>query len=106
MRPKALTGAAAILWGACMFLVGVANMRFHSYGTDFLQMMGSLYPGFHANGSFGEVLIGTVYGFVDGAVFGYLFGALYRWLAGSGLSEARPDSSRVVNDPTLLRRAS
>ena len=42
--------------------------------------MSSVYPGFHTTRTVGEVLLGTVYGFVDGAIGGYLFALLYNWI--------------------------
>ena len=42
-----------------------------------LDMMASVYPGYQATASFGQVLIGTLYGVVDGAVIGAIFAWLY-----------------------------
>ena len=83
MRIKAITTASAILWGASMFIVGIIHLGFPSYGTDFLNVMSSVYPGLHTTRTIWEVLLGTCYGFVDGAVGGYVFGMLYRWTAGT-----------------------
>ena len=44
-------------------------------------MMSSVYPGADTAPNIGRVLLGTIYGFVDGAVFGCLFGFLYRALS-------------------------
>lgn len=105
MRLKAIAGASAILWGASVFIVGMIHLGFPSYGTDFLQMTSSIYPGFHAARSFWDVVVGTIYGLVDGAVAGYVFGVLYRWI--------RQDMAPVANhahdasaDAVPLRRAS
>ena len=75
---KALTLSSAILWGALMLIVGLIHMARPEYGADFLQMMSSVYPGADTAPHLGRVLLGTIYGFVDGAVGGYLFGLLYR----------------------------
>ncbi len=84
MRLRAITAAAAILWGGCMLAVGLINLAAPSYGADFLRLMSSIYPGFHDSRTIGQVLLGTIYGFVDGAIAGYFFGLLYRWTAGNG----------------------
>lgn len=49
--------------------------------------MSSVYPWFHASRTFGDVLIATADGLVDGAVAGFLFAWLYN-LSG-GQAQAR-----------------
>jgi len=73
----ALSVASALLWGGCLFLLGVTNLAFPQYGIRFLQGVSSIYPGFHASRTLGDLLVGTGYGIVDGAIGGGLFGALY-----------------------------
>ena len=77
---KALAYAGAALWGASFFLVGLVNLSASSYGTEFLDLMASLYPGYTADRTFESVLIGTGYALVDGAVGGWIFGWLYNRL--------------------------
>jgi hypothetical protein len=77
---KQLAVACAILWGASMLVMGIANMVWRGYGQDFLNVMASVYPGYHAAGSLLQVAIGTIYGFVDGVVGGFVFGWLYNHL--------------------------
>jgi hypothetical protein len=79
MKPsiRAITVSAALLWGGCMLLVGLINLADASYGGAFLRMMSSVYPGADTSRTLSRVLLGTVYGFVDGAIVGYVFGALY-----------------------------
>ena len=43
--------------------------------------MASLYPGYRATASLGQVIIGTVYGVLDGAVAGAVFAWLYNFCA-------------------------
>jgi hypothetical protein len=74
---------AALLWGGCMFLVGLINLVAPAYGVDFLRMMSSVYPGFHPSHNVGEWLIGTVYGLLDGAIAGWLFAWIYNAMAGA-----------------------
>jgi len=80
LDPKALAYTGAALWGASFLLVGLVNLSASSYGTEFLDLMASLYPGYTADRTFESVLIGTGYALVDGAVGGWLFGWLYNRL--------------------------
>jgi hypothetical protein len=76
---KAMTLTGALLWGGCMLAVGLLNWGNSAYGSDFLRLMSSVYPGYHTSPTLGSVAIGTVYGFVDGAIGGFLFGSIYDW---------------------------
>jgi len=79
MKPslKAMTLSAALLWGGAMLLVGLLHIAVPSYGGEFLRAMSSVYPGADTAPTLGRVLIGTVYGLVDGAVAGLIFSWLY-----------------------------
>jgi hypothetical protein len=79
---KAFALTAGILWGAAMFLTGLANLIWSGYGVAFLQLMASLYPGYHADGTFVDLIVGVLYALVDGAVAGFVFGWLYNVFAG------------------------
>ena len=81
----AMAVAFGILWGACLLLVGVANMIWPSYGQAFLQLCASIYPGYHPGTGVGSVVIGTIYALVDGFVGGAIFGWLYNLLVGERL---------------------
>ena len=59
LNVKALALASAILWGLCMLGMTLANLVSGSYGGQFLQLMASVYPGYHATRSIGEVVVGT-----------------------------------------------
>jgi hypothetical protein len=74
---RAITLSSAILWGGAMLFVGLIHMVAPSYGGDFLRLMSSVYPGADTAPTLGRVLLGTLYGFMDGAVAGVLFGLLY-----------------------------
>jgi hypothetical protein len=106
MRLKAITGASAILWCASMFIIGLVHLWAPSYGTGFLQMMSSLYPGYHATGGFWNVVFGAVYGLVDGAIAGFVFGVLYLWFSPSRVAAANPVSQDQPSGAVPLRRAS
>ncbi|MFQ6023604.1 MAG: hypothetical protein ACE5NW_12875 [Acidiferrobacterales bacterium] len=79
---KAMAITLALVWGIlAMFLVGVANLIWPNYGQAFLEVMASIYPGYTASASFGQMILGTLYGLVDGAVAGAVFAWLYNRFA-------------------------
>jgi hypothetical protein len=63
-------------------VLGLANLAIPAYGSAFLQGVGSVYPGFYHARTFADVLVGTVYGSVDGALGGALLAWLYNSIAG------------------------
>jgi len=65
-----LAVAAGILWGGCILFIGLAELAWPAYGRAFLDLAASIYPGYDAGRSMGQILLGTVYGFADGAVGG------------------------------------
>ena len=81
LNTKALALAAAVLWGGCLFLTGLANLVVSSFGLAWLQLAASIYPGYHGPAGLGSVIIVTFYGVVDGAVAGAIFGWLYNRVA-------------------------
>ncbi len=74
---KGLAVAGGLLWGGALLCVGLMNLVSPIYGANFLQMVSSVYPFFHASRTLGDVLIGTVDGLIDGAVAGLLLAWLY-----------------------------
>jgi len=79
---KAMSITVGLIWGVlAMFLVGVANLMWPAYGRAFLEVMASIYPGYTATASFGQVILGTLYGLVDGAIAGAVFAWLYNRFA-------------------------
>ena len=89
MKPLVIT--CAVLWGAVVFLCGTANMLWPPYGGTFLQLLDSVYPGYQASGSFGSVVIGTLYAILDGAVGGLVFGLLYNLLVKKCRCQPKPE---------------
>lgn len=77
---KALGLAGGILWGAAVLAVALANLISGSYGQQFLELLASWYPGYHATPSIGAVLVVTVYAFFDGLIGGCIFGWIYNKL--------------------------
>jgi hypothetical protein len=82
LNTAAMAVAFGILWGACVLIVGVANLIWPSYGQALLELCASIYPGHHPGAGIGSVIIGTIYALVDGTVGGAIFGWLYNLLAG------------------------
>ncbi len=80
---KAMSITIGLIWGVAMFLVGVANLIWPAYGGAFLEMVASIYPGYTATASFGQVIFGTLYGLLDGAIGGAVFAWLYNCIAKS-----------------------
>lgn len=78
---KALALAGATVWGMVVLFVGLVNLAQLRYGTAFLELVSSLYPGYHATPSWGDLLVGTGYALVDGAIGGWLFGWFYNRVA-------------------------
>ena len=79
---KVFALATATIFGAVVFLTGLANLIWPVYANAFLQIMASVYPGYDASGSFGDLIIGSLYAFLDGAVVGLVFSWLYNFLLG------------------------
>lgn len=79
---KAMALTLALVWGVlAMLLTGVTNLIWPTYGRAFLEVMASVYPGYHAGISLGQVIVGTLYGLLDGAIAGAVFAWLYNRFA-------------------------
>jgi len=74
---KALSLTVAIVCGGSILLIGLANLIWTSYGVDFLEVAASIYPGYRGSSSFGQVIVGTLYGLVDGFIGGLILGWIY-----------------------------
>jgi membrane protease YdiL (CAAX protease family) len=82
---RGLALVSGILWGVAMLGMGLANLIWSSYGQQFLQTMASVYPGYHATRSIAQVIVGTLYGFVDGLIAGAVFAWLYNQFVASSV---------------------
>jgi len=78
---RALALASATIWGMAILVVGLLNLAQPTYGGAFLQVVSSVYPGYHATRTLGDVLVGTGYALCDGAVAGWLLGWFYNRVA-------------------------
>lgn len=74
---KSLAITSGILWGGACFLVALANFFWPSYGGSFLEVVGSIYPGYKVIGTGASVIVIALYALVDGFVGGALFAWLY-----------------------------
>lgn len=85
LNVKAMALACALIWGIlAMLLVGLVNLIWPDYGRPFLELAASIYPGYKAKGGIGQVIIGTLYGLLDGLIGGAIFAWLYNLLATPG----------------------
>ena len=80
---KAFVVTAGIFWAAAIGITGIANLVWCGYGSAFLQMFASIYPGYQAAGTVGDLIVGTLYALVDGAVAGLIFVCIYNSLVGN-----------------------
>lgn len=82
LNTVAMAVAFGLFWGACVFVVGVINLIWPSYGQAFLQICASIYPGYHPGAGLGSVIVGSIYALVDGIIGGAILSWLYNLFAG------------------------
>jgi len=78
---KGLAITAAIIWGAALLIVGSANMMFPGYASNFLEVIGSIYPGYQAATGFSSVIIGSLSGVLDAGIGAAIFAWLYNFIS-------------------------
>lgn len=66
--------ATGILWGGCMFLLGLIN-TYYKLGGAIEQTMGTLYIGYKSTLS--GSIIGGIWGFIDAGLGGVILAWLY-----------------------------
>ena len=70
--------AVASIWGLVVFLVGLANQLWPTYGVEFLKIIDSIYPGYHfGEWGLGGVIVGTLYAILDAWIIGVIFALIY-----------------------------
>ena len=70
--------AVASIWGLAVLAVGTANVLWPDYGVKFLEMIDSIYPGYHyGQWGLGGVLVAAMYAVVDAWIFGVIFAWIY-----------------------------
>jgi hypothetical protein len=77
LNVKAVAAACGLLWGGAVLTTGIANLVSPRYGRDFLRVMSSVYPGYHARRSAGQLALLTGCALADGAGAGALYALLY-----------------------------
>jgi hypothetical protein len=96
MDVRATAIASGLLWGGAVLAVEAINMASPRYGSDFLKLISSFYPGYKGRRTPRQVAVGASYAVVDGAFGGLAFALLYNQLA-------KKRESKIKN---LLRVAS
>ena len=76
LNVKALAITTALVWGGSVFLVAACHRFFPGYGIDFLNLVSSIYPGYHVAG-LRMAIVGSLYGALDGAVAGAVVAWVY-----------------------------
>ena len=88
LSPLAMGITFGLLLGGAILLVGLVALVAPGYGAPVLGGIASVYPGFNNSGTFGDLLIGTLYATLDGFVGGLVLAWLYNRVVGC---LARPD---------------
>jgi len=83
LNVTAIALTVGLVWGGAMLVVGSANLIWPDYGSAFLEVAASIYPGYRPGTGWGSVVTGSLYGLVDGAIGGAVLGWLYNLLAGT-----------------------
>ena len=79
---KAASLTVSLVWGLLgAFATGFGNFLVPGYGQGLLDVMASIYPGYSATPSFGQVIISTLYAMLDGAIVGAASAWLYNTIA-------------------------
>lgn len=73
---KALAITFGSVWGGAVLCAGLCHVIWPTYGTAFLDLVASIYPGYQVGG-IGSVVVGTLYAIVDGAAGGAVIGWIY-----------------------------
>lgn len=66
-----------IIWSMAVLIVSSANFIWPGYGTVFLTVIASVYPGYEVTHGMSSIIIGTLYALVDATVGGGVFAWLY-----------------------------
>jgi len=71
-------GLAGGILGAVIMFAATLISLVNGYGSEFLKLMASIYPGYGVNGI--GVITGAIYGFIDGFICYYIFALIYNKL--------------------------
>jgi membrane associated rhomboid family serine protease len=87
LNVKALALAAGLLSAGCLFVTALLNLAFPSYAGEFLELAGSIYPGYDGPAGIGSAIVVALYAAVDGVIMGGLLAWLYNRFASPRTSE-------------------
>jgi hypothetical protein len=97
LNVSAVAATSALIWSGAVLTVGIANAIEPRYGSDFLRLVSSIYPGYKAEPTPEQIAVGTAYAAVDGAVGGAIFAALYNcFVSGCGRCAVSDDESDLM----------
>jgi hypothetical protein len=82
LNVKAMAITAGLMWAGAVLVSGLAGMISTGYGSAFLHVLASVYPGYKAAGTAGDLVVGILYALVDGMLGGLVFAWLYNRFAG------------------------
>lgn len=79
VRARAVT--MGVFWGGSVLAMEALNLVAPQYGSGFLKMISSMYPGYKGRRTAKQVALGAAYAVTDGAISGAMFAVLYNRFA-------------------------
>jgi hypothetical protein len=101
LNVRAMAITMGVFWGGAVLGMEVVNLVSPKYGSGFLRLIASMYPGYKGRRTGKQVALGAAYAVADGASSGLLFALLYNRLAQPGKHAEAEEEDRA-----LLRSAS
>jgi len=78
---RAMAITMGVFWGGAVLATEAVNLIAPNYGSGFLKMISSVYPGYKCRRTARQVALGAAYAVADGASSGLMFALLYNRLA-------------------------
>ena len=72
--------AVGVTWALGIFILGIVNIFFSTWGVDFISSIGSVYVGYEPT-ILGSIL-GGIWAFIDGFIGGVILAWLYNQFSG------------------------
>ena len=73
--------ALCIVWTLIVFGIGILNLINVGYGSHFLKLIDSIYPGYHyGQWGFWGVLVASLYAAVEAFLVGIIFAWIYNFI--------------------------
>tara|TARA_B100001079_G_C16133171_1_gene392258 strand:- start:94 stop:348 length:255 start_codon:yes stop_codon:yes gene_type:complete len=79
LNTKAVSLALGIMWSLGVFVMSITALNTGSYLHNMVDFLSTVYLGFSL--SFGGIITGMIWGFLDAAIGGFIFAWLYNKLA-------------------------